>query len=249
MSSEQQWELPQSLQALLPHLEELRRRLMVAVLALVIGAALAFMLAPRILAFLAVPIGGLEELQAIELTEPISVYMRVSLLAGAMLAMPVIVYQVMAFVTPGLLPHEKRGLFIALPFIFLSFLAGAAFAYYVMLPVAVPFLASFGGIQGNFRVSSYLSFTARIILWVGVAFEMPLIIAVLARLGIVTPHILRRGWRIAVAGIAILAAIITPTVDPVNMAIVMLPLLLLYGLSIVLATWMYRQRTPVNGER
>lgn len=194
------------------------------------------------------PIGGLEELQAIELTEPISVYMRVSLLAGAMLAMPVIVYEVMAFVTPGLLPHERRGLFIALPFIFLSFLAGAAFAYYVMLPVAVPFLANFGGIQGNFRVSSYLSFTARLILWVGVAFEMPLIIAVLARLGIVTPQLLRRGWRVAVAGIAILAALITPTVDPVNMAIVMLPLLLLYGLSIVLATWMYRLRGVTSNE-
>lgn len=248
MSSEPQWELPQSLQALLPHLEELRRRLMAAVLALVVGAALAFMLAPRLLAFLTVPIGGLEELQAIELTEPISVYMRVSLLAGAMLAMPVIVYEVMAFVTPGLLPHERRGLFIALPFIFLSFLAGAAFAYYVMLPVAVPFLANFGGIQGNFRVSSYLSFTARLILWVGVAFEMPLIIAVLARLGIVTPQLLRRGWRVAVAGIAILAALITPTVDPVNMAIVMLPLLFLYGLSIVLATWMYRLRGVTSNE-
>ncbi|HNS02572.1 MAG TPA: twin-arginine translocase subunit TatC [Anaerolineae bacterium] len=248
MSSEPQWELPQSVQSLLPHLEELRRRLMAAVLALVVGAALAFMLAPRLLAFLTVPIGGLEELQAIELTEPISVYMRVSLLAGAILAMPVIVYEVMAFVTPGLLPHERRGLFIALPFIFLSFLAGAAFAYYVMLPVAVPFLANFGGIQGNFRVSSYLSFTARLILWVGVAFEMPLIIAVLARLGIVTPQILRRGWRVAVAGIAILAALITPTVDPVNMAIVMLPLLLLYGLSIVLATWMYRLRGVTSNE-
>lgn len=242
MSDEREWSLPQALQAALPHLNELRRRLTVAVLALVVGVALAFLFAPRILAFLAVPIGGLEELQAIELTEPIGVYMRVSLLAGAILAMPVIVYQVLAFITPGLLPHEKRGLLLALPFIFLFFLAGAAFAYYVMLPVAVPFLASFGGIQGNFRISSYISFINRMILWVGVAFEMPLIIAVLARLGIITPQALRKGWRVAVVGIAILASVITPTVDPVNMAIVMLPLLALYLLSIVLATWMYRQR-------
>jgi sec-independent protein translocase protein TatC len=243
MNNEQQpWELPETIQALLPHLNELRRRLMVAVIALGVGTALAFLLAPQVLDFLTVPIGGLENLQAIELTEPIGVYVRVSLLAGAILAMPIIVYQVMAFVVPGLMPNEKQGLFIALPFIFLSFLAGAAFAYYVMLPVAVPFLATFGGIQGNFRVSSYISFVTRIILWVGVAFEMPLIIAVLARLGIVTPDALRKGWRIAVVVIAILASVITPTVDPVNMLIVMLPLLALYLLSIVLATWMYRKR-------
>lgn len=242
MSEQQPWELPESVQALLPHLDELRRRLMVAVIALFVSAALAFLLAPRILEFLAVPMGGLDQLQAIELTEPISVYMRVSLLAGAIIAMPIIVYEVMAFVVPGLLPHERRGLFLALPFIFLSFLAGAAFAYWVMLPVAIPFLATFGGIEGNFRVSSYISFTTRMILWVGIAFELPLIIAVLARLGIVTPQALRKGWRIAVVAIAALAAIITPTVDPINMAVVMLPLLVLYLLSIVLATWMYRQR-------
>jgi sec-independent protein translocase protein TatC len=243
MSDERQWELPEAVQAVLPHLNELRRRLMVAVIALAVGTALAFLAAPQILEFLTVPIGGLDQLQAIELTEPISVYVRVSLLAGAILTMPIIVYEVMAFVVPGLLPNEKRGLFVALPFIFLSFLAGAAFAYYVMLPVAVPFLATFGGIQGNFRISSYISFITRIVLWVGVAFEMPLIIAVLARLGIVTPEALRKGWRIAVVAIAILAAVITPTVDPVNMGIVMLPLLGLYVLSIILATWMYRKRS------
>lgn len=247
MSSEQSWEMPEAIQAVLPHLDELRRRLMVAVIALAVGTALAFLLAPQILEFLTVPIGGLDELQAIELTEPIGVYMRVSLLAGAILAMPIIVYEVMAFIVPGLLPHEKRGLLMALPFIFLFFLAGAAFAYYVMLPVAVPFLANFGGIRGDFRISSYISFTNRMILWVGVTFEMPLIIAALARLGIITPQALRKGWRIAVAAIAVLAAVITPTVDPVNMAIVMLPLLALYALSIVLATWMYRQRAAGSG--
>ncbi len=246
MNEKPEWELPEAIQAVLPHLDELRRRLMIAVIALLAGTALAFLIAPQILAFLTVPIGGLENLQAIELTEPISVYVRVSLMGGAILAMPIIVYEIMAFIVPGLLPHEKRGLFTALPFIFLFFLAGAAFAYYVMLPVAVPFLASFGGIRGDFRVSSYISFTTRIILWIGVAFEMPIIIAALARLGIVTPDLLRRGWRIAVVAIAVLAALITPTVDPVNMAIVMLPLLTLYGLSIVLASWMYRQRTAGN---
>ena len=241
--ADERFEIPAGLQGILPHLNELRRRLVVAALALVVGAAVAFAFAPAVLRFLAVPIGGLDKLQAIELTEPISVYMRVSLMAGAILAMPVIVYEVMAFVAPGLLPHEKRAVFTALPFIFLSFLGGCAFAYAVMLPAAVPFLAHFGGIEGNFRISSYVSFTTRLIFWVGVAFELPLVIAALARLGIVTPHALRRGWRVAVVGIAVGAAIITPTVDPVNMGIVMLPLLALYVLSILLASWMYRKRT------
>ncbi|MER2599082.1 MAG: twin-arginine translocase subunit TatC [Caldilineales bacterium] len=244
MSSNNDWQLPEMLQTMLPHLNELRRRLFIAVLALVIAAALAFSLAAWLLQILAIPIGGLEQLQAIELTEPISVYMRVSLLGGAILAMPVIVYQVLAFIAPGLSNNERRVVYVALPFIVLSFLAGAAFAYFVMLPTAVPFLASFGGIEGNFRISSYISFTTRLILWVGVAFEMPLIIALLARIGIVTPQALRRGWRLAVVGIAVLAALITPTVDPVNMGIVMLPLLALYMLSIVLASWMYRKRNP-----
>lgn len=242
MTSQSQWELPETLQALLPHLNELRRRLFVAIIALAVSTGLAFLIAPRLLALLAVPIGGLGNLQAIELTEPISVYMRVALMGGAIMAMPVIVYQVVAFIVPGLLPHEKRGLYIALPFIFLSFLAGAAFAYFVMLPTAVPFLANFGGIEGNFRISSYVSFTTRLILWVGVAFESPLIIALLARLGIVTPQALRKGWRVAIVVIAVIAALITPTVDPVNMGIVMLPLIVLYLLSIVLAGWMYQKR-------
>jgi len=242
MSSNSDWQLPEMLQAMLPHFNELRRRLFVAVLALMIAAALAFLLAPRLLQVLAVPIGGLEQLQAIELTEPISVYMRVSLLGGAILAMPVLVYEFLAFIVPGLSSSEKRVVYVAPPFIVLSFLAGAAFAYWVMLPTAVPFLASFGGIKGNFRISSYVSFTTRLIFWVGVAFEMPLIIALLARVGLVTPQALRRGWRLAVVAIAVLAALITPTVDPVNMGIVMLPLLALYVLSIVLASWMYRRR-------
>ena len=244
MSNDSDRPLPELLQAMLPHLNELRRRLFVVLIALVVAAGLAFVLAPRLLRVLAAPIGGLDQLQAIELTEPIGVYMRVALLGGAILAMPMIVYQTLAFVAPGLSPGEKRVVYIALPFIVLSFLAGAAFAYFVMLPTAVPFLASFGGIEGNFRISSYISFTTRLIFWVGVAFEMPLIIALLARIGIVTPQALRRGWRLAVVGIAVLAALITPTVDPVNMGIVMLPLLALYLLSIVLASWMYHKRTP-----
>ena len=242
MSDEPQWGWPEQLQGLLPHLDELRRRLLVSAGALMVCTLLAFVFAGQVIAILAKPVGGLEGLQAIELTENLGVYMRTALTLGAVLAMPVFVYEVVAFVVPGLMPNERRLLYIALPFVVLSFLAGAAFAYFVMLPVAIPFLVNFGGIPTTPRPKDYVGFITRVVFWIGVAFETPLIIAVLARIGIVTPTQLRKGWRIAVVAIAVLAAIITPTIDPVNMMIVMAPLFGLYLLSIVLAQWVYRER-------
>ena len=115
----------------------------------------------------------------------------------------------------------------------LLFLAGAAFAYFVMLPVTIPFLADFGGIPTTPRPKDYIGFITRVVFWMGVAFETPIIIAVLARIGIVTPTQLRKGWRLAVVVIAVVAALITPTIDPFTMLIVMAPLLGLYLLSIV----------------
>ena len=242
MNDDPQWGWPEQLQGLMPHLNELRQRLVVSAGALLVGTLLAFIVAGQVIAILAKPVGGLEGLQAIELTENLGVYMRTALTLGAVLAMPVFVYEVVAFIVPGLMPNERRLLFIALPFVVLSFLAGAAFAYFVMLPVAIPFLVNFGGIPTTPRPKDYVGFITRVVFWIGVAFETPLVIAVLARLGIVTPIQLRKSWRIAVVAIAVLAAVITPTIDPVNMVIVMAPLFGLYLLSIVLAQWVYRER-------
>ena len=246
MSDDWSADLQALMASLGPHLVELRRRLFIVLAAITVGVVIGFAFAEPILSVLAEPVGGLENLQAIELTESIGVYVRVAVLVGGVLAMPIIVYELVAFVVPGLLPHEKRALYISLPFIFLAFIAGAAFAYFVMLPVAIPFLASFGGIPGNFRVSSYVGFITRVVFWIGVAFETPLVIALLARIGIITPQQLIKAWRIAVVGIAIAAALITPTPDPVNMGIVMVPLLALYGLSIILAKFMYRKRQEAS---
>lgn len=236
-------------EALRPHLDELRRRLLISILAVVIGTAIAFTVTGQVIEFLAQPVGGRQGLQAIEMTENLGVYMRTALALGAVLAMPVIVYEIVAFIVPGLTSSERRMLYIALPFIVLSFAAGVAFAYFVMLPVAIPFLVSFGGIPTTPRPKDYIGFITRVLFWVGVAFETPLVIAVLARLGIITPDQLRRGWRIAVVLIAVVAAMITPTIDPVNMLIVMGPLLGLYVLSIFLARWTYRQRQETPTER
>jgi len=151
------------------------------------------------------------------------------------LAMPVLVYQLWRFIAPGLVPRERRYVYYVVPGATLLFLAGVAFAYFAMLPVAVPFLQSFLGIPNTPRPANYFSFVTWVMLSIGLSFETPIFIFFLAKMGLVTPRTLARNWRYAVVVIAILAAVVTPTVDPVNMAIVMVPLLILYGLSILLA--------------
>jgi sec-independent protein translocase protein TatC len=149
-------------------------------------------------------------------------------------------------VTPGLYPHEKRNLLLTLPGIMVLFAIGAAFAYFMLLPTAVGFLQSFLGdlIQQDWTIDRYISFVTRIVFWIGVAFEMPLIVAFLARAGIVSGQTLLGFWRQAVVIIAIVAAAITPTVDPVNMSLVMAPLIVLYALSVGLAFAVYKERAP-----
>jgi len=221
--------------SLLPHLNELRIRVtssLIAILAASVGAAF---LAGTVLDVLAEPIGGLEKLQVIEVTESIRVYFLVSLTVGIILASPYVISQLWIFVAAGLKPEERRWFYLLFPFAIILFLTGVAFAFFVMLPVAVPFLTGFLGIRTVPRLQSYVEFVTGVLVWVGLSFEMPLIVYLLAKAKIITAGMLARGWRIAVVGIAILAAVITPTPDPINMGIVALPLLALYVLSIVLA--------------
>lgn len=217
------------------HLEELRGRLLKGLIALGLTTSISFAFGERLIAILARPIGGVDKLVSIEVTENIGVFMRVSLLAGFILALPYILYQVVAFVVPGLTPRERRGLFIAIPAASALFIVGVLFAYFVMLPAALPFLISFIGIRTTPRLANYYAFVTNLLFWIGVAFETPLVVFVLARLRLVTPGVLARQWRLAVIVIAVLAAVITPTPDPVNMTLLMLPLLALYGLSVLLA--------------
>jgi len=217
------------------HLEELRGRLLRGLMALGLTTAASFAFGERLIDLLARPIGGVDKLVSIEVTENIGVFMRVSLLAGFILALPYLLYQVVAFVLPGLTPRERRGLFIAIPAASTLFIAGVLFAYLAMLPAALPFLISFIGIRTTPRLANYYAFVTNLLFWIGVAFETPLVVFVLAKLRLVTPGLLARHWRIAVIVIAVLAAVITPTPDPVNMTLLMLPLLALYGLSVLLA--------------
>ncbi len=220
---------------LVDHLEDLRRHLFRALIVLVGMTVLSFVFAARILDLLAQPVGGVEALQSIEVTETIGTFMRVSLMTGFILAFPYILFELFAFVNPGLKRGERRLVLFAIPFSFLLFAAGIAFTYFVVLPAALGFLLNFLGVTTIPRPSNYVRFVTSLMLWIGLAFQFPLVIYVLAGLGYVDARTLARGWRVAIVGIAVLAAAATPTVDPVNMAIVMAPMIVLYFVSIVLA--------------
>ncbi len=131
---------------------------------------------------------------------------------------------------------------IGIPLAAIFFIGGMAFTYFAMLPSALPFLLNFAGIQARVRPASYFGFVTGLMFWIGVAFEFPLVIYVLTAMGIIKPQPLARNWRIAVVVIAIVAAAITPTVDPVNMSLVMAPMILLYFISIGLSYMAYSGR-------
>jgi sec-independent protein translocase protein TatC len=232
---------------LMEHLIELRTRLIWVASALVMGTLIAMIFVNPILRFITNPLTELgADTIAIGPTDTISIFFKVSVTVGAVLAMPVIVYQVIAFMAPGLYPHEKRNLILTLPGVMVLFGLGASFAYFILMPVAVGFLQSFLGdvIRQEWTIDRYIGFVTRVVFWIGVAFETPLILAFLARAGVVSGPQLLRMWRQAIVIIAIVAAAITPTVDPVNMTIVMGPLIVLYFSSVGLAYLLYRPRTP-----
>ena len=184
----------------------------------------------------------MEELIAIDPTEPIGVFMRVALLCGFTLAFPYIALELWLFAAPGLSRNARIFGLIAIPIAVLFFLGGMAFAYFVMLPQGLPFLLNFMGMTTVPRPSSYLKFVTNVMFWLGVSFEFPLVIYVLAMLGFVNAGMLIKQWRLAIVVIAIASAMITPTIDPVNMALVMGPLIVLYFLSILLAALAGRSR-------
>lgn len=223
------------------HVNELRSRLLKAVIALIVTTLGSFMIAQYTIEYLAQPIGGMDKLISIEVTESVGVFMRVSLLTGFILALPIILFQLISFIAPGLYSNEKRMLFVFIPVATLLFVGGVAFAFYIMLPAALPFLISgILPIETQPRLSNYINFVTNLLFWIGVSFEIPLVVFALAKLGLLSPNALIKQWRIAIVVIAIVAAVVTPTPDPVNMGILMLPLFAIYLLSIVFAKIAYK---------
>jgi sec-independent protein translocase protein TatC len=217
------------------HLNELRSRLFKAALALVFGTAIGMAISGQVLLFLKQPYGA-QQFVVLGPTDSVVAYFRVALLVGGIISIPVITYQVLSFIVPGLTSKERRIILAALPGITLLFLIGVVFTWMVLIPPAIGFFNNFMPevFISQWTADRYLGFVTALLFWMGVAFETPLVFFVLAILGMVTQRTLIRNWRIAIVGSAVAAAIITPTVDPVNMFLVMGPLLVLYVISIVL---------------
>ena len=224
------------------HIEILRKHLFRGLLILILTVSLSFVFTQKLIDYLAQPIGGLDALRAIEVTESISVFMRVALMSGFIIALPYIAFEFWLFLAPGLQPRSKKFGLVGIPLSTLLFIAGAAFSYFILLPAALPFLLNFMGIQAELRPASYFSFIIGIMFWIGLSFEFPLVIYALSAVGLVKPEVLKQQWRLAMVIIAILAAAVTPTVDPVNMGLVMLPMSLLYFISIGLSYIAYSSR-------
>ena len=229
-------------QTLLQHLGELRRRVFICVVALLVGSAVSFFFFEQLIEILVQPARDLEvgpggDLIYTEVTELLTTAIKVSFAGGLVLASPVILYQAVMFIAPGLTGREKRYLFGFMPAVILAFAGGVAFGYYVLTPPALHFLLTFGDDVAvpMIRVSNIINLMIRLLFWMGLAFETPLVMYLLAQLGLVTAQSLSRFRRYWVVVAFIMAAIITPTIDPVNQALVAVPLLVLYEVGILLA--------------
>ncbi len=227
---------------LMEHLVELRERLIKIALALVVGTVVSLAFTAYLLEMLTtlptrLGLGGTLTLINQSPTEGISNYFKVALISGITLAMPIIVYQVLRFVLPALTKQEKRYLLLIVPGAAASFVIGVLFAYFFVLRAAIVFLGRFGDrfAMQMWTVETYISFATTLLFWLGLSFELPLVVFFLAKMRFITHRTLVSRWRLAIVIAAVAAAVITPTPDPGTMSLVMMPLLLLYLISVVLA--------------
>jgi len=236
------------------HLAELRNRIFKILFAMLVGSVAAWNYREQVFAFLLRPAlqslgpdGG--KLQALAPAEIFFTYMKCAVLAGFVLALPIVFWQLWAFVAPGLYPKEKR---IALPFVLIStllFAGGAIFGYEVVFPIMFGFFAGFRSefVEAAWTMREVFAFTVHMFMAFGVAFELPVIVFFLAVAGVVDARGLLRGFKYAVLGAFVLAAVLTPTPDIVTQSLLAGPLVLLYLLGVG-AAWIFAPRRPAADE-
>ena len=231
------------------HLEELRKRLIISVVAVIVTTVAAFIFYKRIFEVLLRQADSITSVEGrlvfTEVTEVFSTTMKVSLVVGISLAFPIILYQIISFAAPGLTSRERKYLFTFMPGVLLAFLAGATFGYYILIPPAIDFLINFGeGIaKPTIRLANYINLAIMLLFWMGVVFETPVVMFILAKLRIISPASFSRWRRHWVVIAFVLGAIITPTFDPINQTLVAGPLIVLYELGIWLGKLAVRGQT------
>jgi len=217
------------------HLEELRTRVIVSLVALGLASLACMPLAPRILKILKEPAGSaIGKLAYFSPQDAFLIYMRIGFLCGIIIAFPIIAYQFWRFVSPAVDDKFKRYVTHFVIFSSAAFAGGCVFAYFVLLPKALHFLMSFGtdDLEPVISAGRYISFVTMLIAACGLIFEMPVLSFILTKIGLVNHRLLRRNFKYAVVILAIVAAAITPTVDAFNMLVIMVPMIALYEVSI-----------------
>ena len=220
---------------ILDHLEELRKRVWGCAAVIILASMISFAWTGQLIEWLKRPAGpALSRFAFFSPPEAFLAYMKVAITVGLFLSAPMVLAQVWAFISPGLTARERRYGFGFIGWGSALFLAGGAFAYWVLLPVSLKFLLNFGHgqLEPVMSVSQYLSFTTMVILSCGLVFQLPLVMCILARLGLVNSTMLRQKWRHAVVAIVVAAAILTPTADVATLLFLVVPMLALYELSI-----------------
>ncbi|MDI3270462.1 MAG: twin-arginine translocase subunit TatC [Bacillota bacterium] len=223
------------------HIQELRYRLTISFLAFLLGLGLGWWQVPHLLDYLLARFHS--ELVFTQPIEAFSGYFTLAALVGLILALPVFLYQMILFVRPGLLPHERRILYWSLPVSVLLFFAGASFGFFFILPFAWRFLLGFGSsfLQPLITFSSFISFLLTLTVPLGLIFQWPLLVAVLSYVEIVSPSFLRRGRKVAILAALVVAGTVTPP-DILSQVLVATPLVILYEVSILVADRLYGRR-------
>ncbi len=218
------------------HLEELRQRLIKSLIAVAVATVASFFFIEPVMGLL-VRLSGGHKIVALSPAETFMTTMKVAVIAGVALSMPVLIYQLFRFLAPGLTRQERKMVLTAVPFVFGFFLAGVAFGYFVLIPAALQFLLGFGSqyVDNQLRISDFLSFVSTFLLAVGGMFETPVIIFAAVRLGLISRQRLASYRKYVFLLAFVIGAVITPTGDPLNMTLLALPIYLLYELGLLLS--------------
>lgn len=241
----------------LDHLEELRKRIIYSVIAVAVGFAICWWKVERIYDFVQRPIidalqknGMADKLVYLNPTEPFNLYLKTAALAGLFLTSPFVLYQVWMFISPGLYRKEKK---YVVPFMVSTislFTCGGYFGYRIVYPAALNFLIDFGKqFKPMITINEYTQLFLSIILGMGVIFEIPILVFFLSLMGIVSAGFMWKNFRYAILVIFIIAAIVTPTTDILNMCIFAAPMVALYAISILIAWWMHPKQRAAREEK
>ncbi len=251
---------PENEMHFLDHLEELRWRIIKVFIGIILGAIICWTFIDLLVdGILLTPVKNVNAqnpngpqiiLQNLKPFGQIILYMEIGIIGGLIISLPNLFYQFWKFISPGLLPKERKYISKIVAFSTFCFLAGIAFAYFTMLPMALKFFAGFGSpqIENNIAITEYMSFIISLMLGAGVVFELPMVSWFLAKLGILTPQFMRRYRKHAIILILILAAILTPGTDPISQILLAIPLLILYEFSIWIAKFAGKPKNNVETE-